>query len=173
MSYLKNKQVYLAGPIHAVVDDGMGWREEVTPILIEKFGLVVDDPCKKTVNGVGEVKEDKKKLIDLIKNRQFKEAKQLFWPIVRKDLRAVDRSDFLIVVYDPTVHMFGTIHEMIEASHQKKPILMWFDEKKIESFNPWALALVKENCIFTKWADLFDYLKVIDSGKIDSSYWTL
>lgn len=173
MKYLSNKQVYLAGPIHACNDDGIGWRDSITPRLINDFGLVVEDPCKKTVGGFGEVKDDKKALIELIKNKKFLEVKKIFWNIVRKDLRAVDKSDFIIVVYDPTVHMFGTIHEMVEASHQKKPILMWFDESKIEHFNPWALTLVKENCIFTKWDDLFDYLKEIDNGKIDSSYWTL
>jgi len=173
VSYLKGKLVYLAGQIHADQGDGIAWRDSITPMLIEKFGLVVEDPCKKTANGVGEVGDDKKAIIELIKSKKFREAKERFWPIVRKDLRSVDRSDFLIVVYDPTVPTVGTIHEIIEANHQKKPILMWYDETKIEHFNPWALVLIKENCLFTKWDELFAYLEVIDSGKIDSSYWTL
>ena len=81
MNYLKDKLVYLAGPIHACADDGMGWRESITPKLKE-YGLQVEDPCKKTINGFGEVKDDKKKLIDLIKNGEFGEAKKLFYPIV-------------------------------------------------------------------------------------------
>ena len=172
MRYLKNKIVYLAGPIHAVADDGIGWRDEITPKL-QNFGLIVDDPCKKTANGIGEVKEDKKIIIELIKSGNFVEAKKRFYPIVRKDLRSVDKADFLIVVYDPTIHIVGTLHEMIIAHTQRKPILLWFDKNKIEKFNPWCLTLIKENMIFTEWEDVLAYLRKIDSGEFDSSYWTL
>jgi hypothetical protein len=172
MGYLQGKVAYLAGPIHAVADDGIGWRDAITPML-ESHGVVVDDPCKKTVNGVGEVKDDKKMIIELIKNGKFAEAKKRFYPIVRKDLRSVDKADFLVVVYDPTVHMVGSLHEMVIAHTQRKPILLWFDKNKIEKFNPWCLTLVKENMIFTDWNDMFDYLRKIDDGEFDSSYWTL
>jgi len=172
MSYLKGKTVYLAGPIHAVADDGIGWRDSITPQL-QTFGLNVDDPCKKTVNGVGEVKDDKKFIIELIKSGNFSEAKKLFYPIVRKDLRSVDKADFLIVVYDPTIHLFGTLHEMVIAHTQRKPILLWFDKNNIDKFNPWCLTLVKENMIFTEWDDVLKYLCKIDIGEFDSSYWTL
>jgi nucleoside 2-deoxyribosyltransferase len=172
MGYLQDKVVYLAGPIHAVEDDGIGWRDAITPML-ESHGIIVDDPCKNTANGFGEVKDDKKMLIELIKTGNFSEAKRKFYPIVRKDLRSVDKADFLIAVYDPTIHMFGTIHEMVTAHHQRKPILLWFDKNKIEKFNPWCLTLVKENMIFTDWNDMFTYLRRIDTGDIDSSYWTL
>jgi hypothetical protein len=172
MGYLNNKVAYLAGPIHAVADDGIGWRDAITPML-ESHGIIVDDPCKKTVGGMGEVKDDKKMIIDLIKGGNFGEAKKRFYPIVRKDLRSIDKADFLIVVYDPTIHMFGTIHEMVTAHHQRKPILLWFDKNHIDKFNPWCLTLVKENMIFTEWNAMFDYLRQIDTGEFDSSYWTL
>ena len=78
MNYLKNKTVYLAGPIHAVDDDGIGWRQNIAPILANKFGIVVDDPTKKSINGKTEVKDDKKELIDLIKKKQFSTVKENF-----------------------------------------------------------------------------------------------
>lgn len=172
MSYLNGKVAYLCGPIHAANDDGIGWREAITPRL-QAFGIVVDDPCKKTANGFGEVKDDKKKIIETIKAGNFSEAKKMFYPIVRKDLRSVDKADFLIMVYDPNIHMFGTIHEMVVAHTQRKPILLWFDKNNIDKFNPWCLTLVKENMIFTEWDAMFEYLNKIDTGDFDSSYWTL
>jgi nucleoside 2-deoxyribosyltransferase len=172
-NYLKNKTVYLAGPIHAVADDGIGWRKYISPILKKRFKIKVDDPTKKTINGKGEVKEDKKDLINLIKQKKFSQVKENFWWIVRKDLRSVDKADFLIVVYDPTVHSVGTIHEVIEAHRQRKPVLIWYDESKVEKFNPWILTFTKENMIFTEWEDLFAYLQEVDNGKFDTSYWTL
>lgn len=173
MGYLGDKNVYLAGPIHAVADDGIGWRDVITPKLISRYGVTVDDPCKKTANGMGEVKDDKKMLVECIKKGDFSAVKKLFYPIVRKDLRSVDKADFIIVVYDPTVHMFGTIHEMVVAHAQRKPILLWFDKNNIEKFNPWCLTLVKDNMIFTDWDNMFTYLDKIDGGDFDSSYWTL
>lgn len=172
-NYLKGKTVYLAGPIHAVDDDGIGWRNMITPILKKKFKIVVDDPCKKTINGKNEVKDDKKELIDLIKNKEFSKVKEKFWWIVRKDLRSVDKADFLIAVYDPCVHSVGTIHEIIEAHRQRKPVLLWYDIKKVEKFNPWILTFTKENMIFTEWEDLFSYLGEVNKGHFDTSYWTL
>ena len=172
MNYLKNKNVYLAGPIHACKDDGIGWRNMITPFL-EKFELDVVDPCKMTINGVGEVKDDKKKIIDLIKAGKFLEAKEQFYPIVRKDLRCVDRSDFIICVYDPTLHMCGTLHELVIAHQQRKPIFLYFDKKNIEKVNPWILTFVKASWIFTDWQEMLDQLKEIDAGHFDSSYWTI
>lgn len=170
MNYLKNKVVYLSGPIHAVVDDGVGWRNTITPILEQRFNMVVCDPCKKNL-GVGEIGDDKKYFKKLIKEKNFKQLKDDFYKIVRADLQFTDKSDLLIVVYDPTIHMFGTIHEMIVASTQKKPILVKYDKNQIDSMNPWLFTLIKDNWAFDEWEYMFQYLDTINSGKIDSSHW--
>ena len=172
MSYLKGKTVYLAGPIHAVADDGIGWRNFLTPKL-ETFGLNVDDPCKNTAKGVGEVKDDKLKFNTLISEEKYQEVKEAFYPIVRKDLRSVDKADFLIAVYDPSIHMLGTIHEMVVADTQKKPILLWFDKKHKNNVNTWVFTFVKSAWIFTDWEVLINYLSKVDEGIMDSSHWTL
>lgn len=175
MNYLKNKVCYLAGPIHAAStnDDGTGWRNYITPFLIEKFGLIVEDPCKKTANGFGEVADDKKMLKELIKQGKFLEVKEKFYPIVRKDLRSIDKSDFLIVVYDPTIHMCGTIAEVVLGHQQRKPMLMFFDKEKIEHVNPWMLTYFKHDSIFTDWNKLLQHLEEVDAGNFNTSYWTL
>ena len=172
MKYLKNKTVYLAGPIHAVSDDGIGWRDYITPKLND-FGINVDDPCKSSLTGIGEVKDDKKILKELIKNKKFQEVKELFYPIVRKDLRSVDKADFLIVVYDPTIHMCGTLAEIILGHSQRKPMLMFVSPEKITEINPWILTYFKVSWIYDNWDDMFNYISKIDSGDFDTSYWTL
>jgi nucleoside 2-deoxyribosyltransferase len=172
MSYLKGKTVYLAGPIHAVADDGIGWRDNITPKL-QNFGLNVDDPCKKLVKGVGEVKEDKIRFNKLIEEEKWQEVKEQFYPVVRADLRSVDKADFLIAVYDPTIHMCGTLHELVLADSQKKPILLWFDPKHKKKLNPWIFTFVKSTWIFTNWDNVITYLQNIDNGIMDSSHWTL
>lgn len=176
MGYLKNKTVYLSGPITSANDDGVGWRKDIT-VLLNDFGLNVEDPTITVVGGTGEIGKDKALFKELLSQKKFRECKERFWPVCRKDLRAVDRSDFLIFYYDPDIKMFGTIDEVITASRlQKKPVLMMISEDKIKDMNPWALVLVKEECIFTSWVDMFNYLQTIDEeGPTGSqtSYWTL
>lgn len=171
--YLRNRVVYLAGPMHAVNDDGIGWRDEITPILTDRFNLVVDDPSKKSVNGVCEVADDKKRFKQLIAEEKWQQIKEEFYPIVRKDLRCVDKSDLLIVVYSPHVHMFGTIHEVIEAAHQKKPILIKYEKEHLDVFNPWLTCLVKPQWLFSSWESMWLYLDKINSGIIETSHWGL
>lgn len=173
MGYLEYKSVYLAGPIHSCNDDGIGWRSWITPRLKKSFNLHVEDPSKKSVNGVCEVADDKKRFRQLAFEENWKELKEQFYPIVRKDLRCVDKADFLIAVYDPSLHMFGTIHEIIEASHQKKPILVKYDRSHLKEFNPWITCLVKDNWLFAEWDDMFKYMEKINSGDIETSHWGL
>jgi hypothetical protein len=176
MGYLSGKTCYLTGPITAVADDGVTWRNSVTGAL-EGFGVIVDDPTKTTVGGAGDIGKDKARFKELIAQKKFKECKEAFWPVARKDLRSVDKSDFLIFNYEPKVPMFGTIDEIVTASRfQKKPVLMHVAEKDIKDVNPWSLVLVKTECIFTSWQEMMVYLKNIDEkGPTGSqtSYWTL
>jgi nucleoside 2-deoxyribosyltransferase len=173
MGYLSNKSVYLAGPMHAVADDGTGWRDWITPILQDRFGLVVEDPAKKSANGVCEVKDDKANFKKLIAEGQFAEVKKQFKPIVRKDLRAVDKADLLIVVYDPTVHMFGTIHEVVTAHHQQKPIYIYCDPAHQAQINPWLFTLIKPEWLFLEWEPMLERLVAVDNGDINPDYWSL
>lgn len=172
MGYLSGKNVYLAGPIHDVKDDGKTWREMVTPRLKE-FGIVVDDPTHKTIFGIGEVGDDKNLFKKLAKERNFDELREKFWPIVRKDLRMVDKADFVIGVYSPKVKMLGTIHELVVSQSQRKPILIYCDEAELDDLNPWILTFVKKGCFFTSWDKLIDHLRDIDAGTFDHNYWTL
>jgi nucleoside 2-deoxyribosyltransferase len=174
MTYLKDKNVYLAGPMYACQDDGVGWRDQITPELIEKYGLVVEDPCKKTANGLGEVADDKKNFQQLLKD-DIAVARETFWPIVRKDLRCVDKADFIIVTYDATIHSVGTIHELVVCDFQKKPVLMKYDKSQIDSgqFNIWASILTRPEWMFAEWIDMFNYLDRVDQGDINRKFWTI
>src|ERR1035437_3758757 len=131
MGFLKDRRVYLCGSITALSDDGFGWRQAITPKL-QEIGLVVDDPTILTFDKVGEVAEHKAYFKNLVKERKFEQLKKDFYPIVKKDLRFVDHSDFLICSYDPDLHLVGTIHELVVASWQKKPILLYVEESKLD-----------------------------------------
>lgn len=166
---LDGKSVYLCGPIHTVSDDGIGWRDMMTEQL-KVFNLKIIDPCKKD-NGVSETAEDKKGFSEMILNEDWFNLEETFRPIVRWDLKAVNRSDFLIVNYDALHPLIGTIHEMVVAKYESKPILLKYDQKQLEHFNPWISTLVEPNRIFSNWADMMLYLLNIDDGDFDTPDW--
>ncbi len=167
MSYLKNKTTYLAGPI-AMIDDCTSWRDYITPILENKYNIIVQDPCKTTIGGVGEVGADKEYFKKLIREKQYDRVKKEFYKIIRKDLKQVDRSDFIIVYHDPAIPTIGTIHEIINAVNKKSPVLIMCDKDNI---NPWLLTLIKSQWLFDSWQKMFDYLDKIHTGEVDSSHW--
>jgi len=172
VGYLSGKSVYLAGPIHDVSDDGKGWRQILTPRLKE-FGISVEDPTHKSIYGVGEVGDDKNLFKKLAKERKFIELKEKFWPVIRKDLRMIDKVDFIIALYSPKVKMLGTIHELVIAQNERKPILLYCEESELDELNPWILTFTKKGCFFTNWDDIINHLKEVDKGNFDYDYWTL
>ena len=169
MGYLKNKCVYLAGNIHTTdkKDFGMGWRDIITPLLTA-MEIDVINPCKE---GFGDSKEDMTYFRSLIKERNFKQLKKDFYRVIRKDLKAVDKSDFLICQHHPKMPTIGTVHEIVNATNQKKPVLILCDEQHIDDLNPWLLTLIKPQWLFTTWDDMFAYLRKIDNGDIETSHW--
>jgi len=168
MGYLKDKSVYLSGSMYDVEDSGAGWRGNITPAL-ENFGLTVLDPCKKTINS--EIGEDKELFKKLIMEENFLELKERFFPILKLDLRCVDLAHFIILMYRPSLKTIGTIHEIVMANIEKKPILMYYPKEELDQFNPWIACLIKPNHFFSNWDDMFEYLKQVDNGIFDTSLW--
>lgn len=169
--YLSGKSAYLCGPIKSVLDHGTGWRDYITPVLQTRYDISVSDPCKITTHGVGEVGSDKEYFKSLIRDKKFNQLKDEFYKIVRKDLKCVDRADILIIYHDPNIPTVGTIHELVVASEQKKPILLKYDSAHLENINPWIFTFIKSNWIFDTWEGMIDYLDNIHKGHLDSSHW--
>jgi nucleoside 2-deoxyribosyltransferase len=177
MKYLEGKKVYLSGPIAKLGDDGVEWRNSITPILENRFGLEVLDPCQKHIqmgdNRLNEIGESKKRFKRMIIAEEWTKLKKEFWPIVRTDLRLVDHCDFIILDHDPTVPTVGTIHELVVATFEKKVILLKYDREELEHFNPWMATFIKPHHFFAEWDDMLSYLEDVNDGRRDTSYWVL
>ena len=153
----------------------MSWREKITPPL-EALELDVLDPCKKHIEGSGDLSEigkSKEKFKQLVMTERWDEVKKQFWPIVRTDLRMVDHCDFVILKYDPTVPTVGTIHELVVATFEKKVILLKYDRSQLDKFNSWMATFIKSHHFFAEWNDMYTYLERVNQGELDTSYWVL
>jgi hypothetical protein len=175
MNYLSKKTTYLVGAIHTTRkhDFGVAWREEITPTIEKRYDVTVLNPCKMSLNGFGEISSDKgiTYFKNLIKEKKYTQVKKEFYSIIRKDMKCVDKSDFIIFYYDPTVPTIGSMHEVVTAINQKTPVLVKCDEELLEHFNPWLLTLIKPQWLFTTWDEMWAYLDKIHTGELDTSWW--
>ena len=170
---LNNMRCYLAGPIDYAMDDGIGWRDEITEFL-EPMGVYVFNPCKKPVVDAiyKEVEEEKTKMIHLKKSHRYLELSQRMKEIVHFDLRMVDVSDFVIVYVNTEIPTFGTIHELIISLNQRKPTLVVLEGGKANC-PTWLFGIMDFNFIFEDFEELKQYLVQINQGNItaDRSRW--
>jgi nucleoside 2-deoxyribosyltransferase len=162
--------VYLAGPIDFVDDAGKGFRNELKTKLMEiglKKNMILDPTDKPvTYDGYQDFDTEKEHYYSLRKHRQWDELQRLARMTIHVDLRLVDKSDLIIAVLNPQVPMFGTIHEIVQARQQKKPVIM-IDPRGREGTSIWAIGLVGYTHIFKTIDESVDYLKDIFNGTID------
>ena len=165
---LKGLRCYLAGPIDHADDDGVGWRKDMGNWL-KKQGVIVFDPCNKPVSyqKYKEIEEEKVKMMALKSNGRFFELAKRMKEIVHIDLRMVDISDMVIVYLDPKIQMFGTIHELLNSLHQRKPTLVVVEGGRGEASN-WLFGIMDFNFMFDSFDDLYEFLALIDTGAIEA-----
>lgn len=167
---LNNHRVYLAGPIDHASDDGVGWREELTPYL-EKMGLTILDPTNKPTsqcryNEIGDEKEHIKKLVNL---KRWDELREMAKEIVLVDLRMVEVADFLIAYVDKDIHICGTYDEIFESLRRRKPTLIVHKGGKAE-MSMWLRGKMNHNFVFENFCELYDYLEALHDGTVEPDY---
>ena len=169
MNKLKGLRCYLAGPIDAAEDDGVGWRKEATKWLKTRSVKVLD-PCDKPISYTAykEIDIEKHKMMELKSNARYFELSQRMSEIAHVDLRMTDISDFLIVYINPNITMFGTIHELINSLNQKKPTLVVVEGGKKVAPN-WLFGIMDFNFMFDSFEELYDFLNLIDTESIQAN----
>ncbi len=167
---LNNHRVYLAGPIDHASDDGVGWREELTPYL-EKMGLTILDPTDKPVsqcryNEIGDEKLHIQKLVNL---KRWDELRTMAKEIVLVDLRMVEVSDFMIAYIDKDIHICGTYDEIFESLRRRKPTLIVHKGGKSQ-MSMWLRGKMNHNFVFDTFDELYDYLEALHDGTVEPDY---
>lgn len=164
MNKLKWHIAYLAGPMDRLVNfsDAVEWRDYVAEKLWN-INMGVLNPCKKPTNEGTETEESR----DLRKKLKFQgkydEVTETMKPIVRVDLRMIDKSDFVIVLIDLDHHSCGSYCEVFHALHQRKPVLCMVKQGK-EYTPDWLFGVIPHETIFGTWDDLLSYIYEINDG---------
>jgi len=157
MGYLKDKRLYLSGPIeHDTTDHN--WRTEPKEILMQKFGVNIFDPFDDPKQNLSS---------DLHKAREQNDVDTIVHiakGFLRKDLCLVDRSDLLIAYLPYKVPTTGACHEIINSNNAKKPTLLVTNLDKVSYIPLWYFGFIPKEFMFAGWQSLFNYLKEVDEG---------
>ena len=161
MNRLRGLACYLSGPIDFAENRGCKWRDELTPFL-EEMNVKVLNPLRHSFVGADKIPEKRAKMDLLLKEGKFIEVHKEMKEIVHMDLRSVDLASFLIVNYDSTVHMCGTLEELFKCNMQVKPVLLVHKEPR-NKLSSWLYGRLPPEHFFESWDSLKKYLTDINS----------
>lgn len=171
---LQGTRVYLAGNLeYNTEENARNWRD----FLAEELGILgikTLDPTLVVFEGQPhETEEVRQWLKDARQEEKFDEVVNYMIPVVQKDLRQIDLSDFIIFNICVDAPTFGTIHELVIAIQQKKPVFISVGDKKKVPL--WLLGIVPHRYFYNNVEEILEKIKQINSGEeeIDSDRWRL
>jgi len=149
---------YLCGPMQDAVDGGVRWRDQLTPKL-EALGIEVLDPTKIEAEEFGSIDKAHVEIRNLVAAGNWEEWDKVLDDILKRDIDAVYKSDFIIGFYDVNMKMGGTLCEMWEAAwHRKIPVYVVSRNAK-RDWNIWMLRTIrKTGRVFDSWSQLTEFL---------------
>lgn len=159
---LKNTQTYLVGAMDRVADNGITWRNKISPTL-ENLGIRILNPCLKPTENSLEDDYTRHWIEYYKETEQYDKIKKHYSSIRCADLRCVDVSDFIIAHIDLSVHACGTYEEIVTANRQKKPILVWCEQGKQAAPN-WLFFMLPHQHIFGSSNEIISYLNIVNSS---------
>jgi len=160
---MEKLKTYLIGSIQDSADGGVDWRERVGKELSD-LGFEVQDPTKAECNSslAKDIEGQKVKLENLKRGGAWEKYDEVMGNIRQSDLVCVNNSKFLVVSYDPSKRIGGTVHEIVEAWGKGIPIFT-VSYSPIMEFNDWILSLLRDNFkvggkIYPNFKQLIDHV---------------
>jgi nucleoside 2-deoxyribosyltransferase len=171
---LRGTKVYLAGNLeYATESHARGWRDYLAEEL-KKIEIKTLDPTTVVFEGQPHETEEVREWLKLAREEErYDEVVNYMVPVVQKDLRQIDLSDFIIFNISVDSPTFGTIHELVIAIQQKKPVFICVGDKKKTPL--WLLGIVPHHYFYNSVDEILEKIKQINSGEeeIDSARWRL
>jgi len=164
MNRLYNTRTYLAGSMDKALDNGVGWRKMIKPIL-QNIGICVLDPTDKPIMKGLEDIESRKNRENLLKEGKYRDFGSQVKLLRIIDLRMTDLVDFLVVYYNKDIPTCGTYEEIFNANQSKKPVLIFCKQGK-EKIPNWIYWTVNVDHVFNDIDELVNFLIGIDIGLI-------
>jgi hypothetical protein len=153
--------------------DGRSIRTYLKEELGKRGVTVYDHYNKPFISSVEEDENVRAKFKTWLENEEYdKLAEQR--NIRTFDLKLIDISDFIIIMFDPSVLTVGTWEEFFWANRLKKPI--FFVNTKGKKTTPyWIFWTIPHKYIYSSVEEMLKMIEDIDLGRhpIDSERWKL
>jgi len=154
----KNAKVYLSGPIEGADDDGVKWRQHLTPKL-QELSFTILDPLEKESQHIVDNKTPKEACYSFKRSGHWDQFMRVMSPIIQEDMDLVKQADFVIVYWNTQIHSYGTMCEIWEAYTSHKPVLMVLHGNKSD-VSSWLLCTVLTyGIIFNSFNQLINFIK--------------
>ncbi len=159
---LEKTKVYLIG--HMQYIDGRGWRDDAESQL-EDMGITVFNPFKKPFEtDVEEGSNVAEEMAKQMENGEYQEVSRRMKKIRAFDLNLVDRSDFIIGHFHPSIASWGSSEELGVAVRMKKPIFLSI-EGGVSKTPFWIMGQIPPECLYNSVEDILNEVKSINSGE--------
>ena len=158
---------------HMQYANGRDIREHINQQITSMNIKLFDHYKQPFLMDVNEDEETHDELRLALKNGEYDKV-EAYKEIRSYDLSLIDRSDFVIFVYDPDVVTCGSWEEFFTANRMKKPI--FFVNVRGKSATPmWVFWTMPHKYIYNSVEEVIEKLQKIDQGKIpiDSERWKL
>lgn len=165
---------YLSGAIDFDPTGGAGWRSEWSYDLVTEFSFKLElilNPTKKPYTGSKYDVDNEAHLINEARQRKdWDGLVEVVDQIAHIDLRMTDRADIVFVNFPNDkkgnkVFTVGTIHEIVEARRQRKPVMAVWEGGK-ETASGWLMWLIGHQNVFSTWKDLKEHFRKILNGEV-------
>jgi len=171
MGALQNTRCTVIG--HMQYANGREIRERIGQQL-DMMGVKLFDHYQQPfIMDVNENEETHNELRTALKNGDYDKV-EAYKEIRSYDLSLIDRSDFVIFVYDPEVVTCGSWEEFFTANRMKKPI--FFVNVRGKNATPmWVFWTIPHKYIYDSVESVMEILQDINTEKvpIDSERWKL
>jgi nucleoside 2-deoxyribosyltransferase len=165
MNVLNKTKVYLAGNLENAISNTNTWRDYVKNEL-SSLNITFLSPLERMFTDDMPEDESTQRTVKMLRaNGEFDVVHEHMKKIIRKDLRLVDVSDFFIFNFDIKTPTYGTMHELVLASQQRKPVFISVGDKR--QCPLWIMGLFNHKYIYNNVEEIVDVLKRIDSGEIE------
>jgi hypothetical protein len=173
MNILNKTKAYLAGNLENANHTTNTWRSYIKEEL-KSSNITFLSPLEHMfIDDIPENEGNQSVVKGYRANGDFEAAHQHMKKIIRKDLRLVDISDFFIFNFDTKTPTYGTMHELVLASQQRKPVFISVGDK--HNCPLWIMGLFPHKYIYNNVEEIVGVLKKIDKGEIEinNSRWRL
>lgn len=176
--FLKGTSCYLAGNLE-YEEEGKTkeWRRFFEE-SVKGMGIRCFNPLKEVFNNFPTETQEERRLREaLLKNGRHNDHMTIhksMKAVIRRDLRMVDISDFVVCVLNPKVPTFGTVDEIILCLRQSKPVLLAIEGGK-GNIPLWLSGYIHPNWWFDDINQIIQRLTDLNSGEypINNKYWKI